>query len=435
MADQRPDPGSRARPPTDGRLAVQAGRAALLGLVVLLATTTAALSCSSRTEPAPAPPAPPPAPAVAGVTATEVVFGMASPFTGANKELGRGMKAGIELAFAAANEAGGVHGRKLRLVALDDGYEPDRTLGVMKELVEERKVFGIVGNVGSVTAGVSIPYVTEKKVLFLGALSGAPVLRKTPPDRYVFNFRPSYAEETAAAVRYLMDVLRLPASAIAVFHQDDPFGQAGLAGVQQQLKRAGGDPAKLLALTYRRNSSEVADAVARLAKAADVRAVVMVATYKAAAQFIVAARDAVERPLTFTNVSPVDSNALADDLLQAGTRYTEGVVVTQIVPLPTSRATAVTRYRGLLERHALGERPGFLTLESFVVGEILVEALRRAGPALDTEKLVATLEGIRDLDLGIGTKISFGPAEHQGSHKVWGTALQPDGAYAALDLE
>ncbi len=434
MAEPSPEQHPHERPTNTRRQRTGSRRGPLLGL--LLATCAAALSCTPQSEPtAPAAPARPPAPPVNGVSAAEVVFGMASPFSGANKELGRGMKTGLELAFAGANEAGGVHGRKLRLVALDDGYEPDRTLGVMKELVEERKVFGVVGNVGSVTAGVSIPYVSEKKVLFLGALSGAPVLRKTPPDRYVFNFRPSYAEETAAAVRYLMEVLRLPASAIACFHQDDPFGQAGLAGVQQQLKRAGADPSRLLALTYKRNSGEVAEAVARLAKTPEIKAVVMVATYKAAAQFIIGAKEAVERPLTFTNVSPVDSNALADELLQAGPRFTEGVVVTQIVPLPTSRATAVTRYRGLLERRALGERPGFLTLESFVVGEILVEALKRAGPDLDTEKLVAALEGIRDLDLGIGTKITFGPAEHQGSHKVWGTALQPDGAYTALDLE
>jgi ABC-type branched-subunit amino acid transport system substrate-binding protein len=371
-----------------------------------------------------------------GVTAAEVTFGMASPFTGATKELGRGMKTGVELAFAEANAAGGVHGRQLRLLALDDGYEPERTRAVMRELVEDRKVFGIVGNVGSITAAVSVPYVSERKVLFLGALSGAPVLRKSPPDRYVFNFRPSYAEETAAAVRYLTEVRRLPPSAIAVFRQEDDFGAAGLAGVEQQLRRAGADPSRLLVMTYRRNSGEVARAVEQLARAADVRAVVMVATYTAAAEFIERARDAVaDRPLVFTNVSAVDSNALADQLLQAGGRYTEEVVVTQIVPLPTSRSTAVARYRELLETHALGDRPGFLTLEGFVVGEILVEALRRAGPELDTERLVAALEGIRDLDLGFGTRIAFGPAEHQGSHKVWGTTLQPDGSYAPLDLE
>ncbi|HET9553540.1 MAG TPA: ABC transporter substrate-binding protein [Anaeromyxobacteraceae bacterium] len=377
----------------------------------------------------------PPRPLPNGVTAADITFGMASPFTGATKELGRGMKTGVELAFAEANAAGGVHGRQLRLLALDDGYEPERTRSVMKELVEQRKVFGIVGNVGSITAAVSVPYVGEKKVLFLGALSGAPVLRKTPPDRYVFNFRPSYAEETAAAVRYLTEVRRLPPSAIAVFRQDDDFGAAGLAGVEQQLRRIGADPSRLLVMTYRRNSGEVAKAVEQLARAAEVRAVVMVATYTAAAEFIEKARDAADRPIAFTNVSAVDSNALADQLLQAGGRYTEDVVVTQIVPLPTSRATAVARYRQLLETNALGDRPGFLTLEGFVVGEILVEALRRAGPELDTERLVAALEGIRDLDLGFGTRIAFGPGEHQGSHKVWGTTLQPDGSYAPLDLE
>jgi branched-chain amino acid transport system substrate-binding protein len=345
------------------------------------------------------------------------------------------MKTGIEAAFAAANEAGGVHGRKLRLVALDDGYEPARTRETMKELVEQRKVFAIVGNVGTPTAAVSIPYVQERKVLFFGALSGGPALRKTPPDRYVFNYRPSYAEETAAAVRYLVEVRRIPPQQIAVFMQDDEFGQAGLGGVEQQVRRYRRDPAQLLKVTYRRNSSDVTSAVARVRQnLSKVKAVVMVATYQAAIQFVQRVRD-LGAPIVLTNVSAVDSNALAEGLAGAGPRYVSDVVVTQIVPNPGSKATAVLRYRQALEKGALGEHPGFLSLEGWIVGNLLVEGLKRAGPKLDTETLVEALEGIHGLDLGIGTTISFGPSEHQGSHKVWGTMLQPDGTYKAIELE
>ena len=372
---------------------------------------------------------------VAGVSDTEVVFGMSSPFSGATKELGRGMRTGLEVAFAVASESGGVHGRKLRLMALDDGYEPERTRQVMQELLDQRKVFAIVGNVGSPTAAVSIPLVMAKKVVFFGALSGAPILRKSPPDRYVFNYRPSYAEETAAAVRYLVDVRRVEPRQIGVFYQDDAFGEAGLAGVEEQLRRYRRNPAEMVRATYQRNSADVSEAVARFRKEqGKVKAVVMVATYQAAIQFIQQAKDR-GLGLVFTNVSAVDANELADALTGAGPGYTSEVVVTQIVPLPTSKATAALRYQAALEKHAIGEKPGFLTFEGYIVGNILIEALRRAGKELDNERLVGAFESIQGVDLGIGTPITFGPADHQGSHKVWGTQLQPDGTWKAIDLE
>ncbi|HVI23974.1 MAG TPA: ABC transporter substrate-binding protein, partial [Myxococcales bacterium] len=122
----------------------------------------------------------------------DLTFGMSAALTGPAKELGRSMKTGVELAFDAVNDAGGVNGRKLRLIALDDGYEPARTIEAMKELIEKRHVAGIIGNVGTPTAAVAAPYAVEHKVLFFGAFTGAPLLRKDPPDRYVFNYRASY---------------------------------------------------------------------------------------------------------------------------------------------------------------------------------------------------------------------------------------------------
>jgi branched-chain amino acid transport system substrate-binding protein len=373
-------------------------------------------------------------PPVRGVSPTEITFGMASPFSGANRELGRGMKAGIEAAFGEVNAAGGLHGRRLRLVAMDDGYEPSRTGPVMKQLVERERIFAVVGNVGTPTAAVSVPYCLAQKVPFIGALSGSEILRKSPPDRYVFNFRPSYPEETAAAVRWLVDVRRIPPARIAVFAQEDAFGESGWLGATGELKKRGVDPARILRVGYRRNTADVTDAVAKVKeRAAALDAVVMVATYKPAAAFIRKLRDA-GLGLVTTNVSPVDANALAEELVGSGPRYTAGVVVTQVVPLPTSRAPAAVRFQEAMARYGAGEPPGFLTLEGWILGHVLAEGLRRAGSDLDPERLVAALEEIRGLDLGIGTPISFGPQEHQGSHKVWGTMLQPDGSWKQIDL-
>jgi ABC-type branched-subunit amino acid transport system substrate-binding protein len=126
---------------------------------------------------------------VRGVTDKEIRFGISAPFSGAAKELGQNMKLGIDAAFNVANAKGGVHGRQLRLVAVDDGYEPTRTAETMKQLYEQDRVFGIVGNVGTPTAVVALPYALARRMLFYGAFTGASLLRSDPPDRYVFNYR------------------------------------------------------------------------------------------------------------------------------------------------------------------------------------------------------------------------------------------------------
>ena len=138
------------------------------------------------------------------------------------------MKLGIDTAFNRVNDAGGVEGRMLRLIAADDGYEPTRTPEAMKQLYEKDQIFGIIGNVGTPTAVVAVPYALERKLLFFGAFTGANLLRNDPPDRYVFNYRASYAEETDAVVRYLVKLRRLQPRQIAVFAQQDSYGRFGI---------------------------------------------------------------------------------------------------------------------------------------------------------------------------------------------------------------
>jgi branched-chain amino acid transport system substrate-binding protein len=373
--------------------------------------------------------------APSGVTDAEVVFGMSAAFSGTAKELGRNMKVGFDVAFAAANEAGGVHGRKLSLVALDDNNEPAKAQATIRELVEKRKVFALTGNVGSAAIESYMPYLLDRQVMLFGAMSGAGFLRSDPPDRWVFNYRASYAEETAAAVRWLVEVKRIRPSEIAFFGQEDGYGESGWKGYSQTLRRYRRDPARGLRTGFKRNTVDVDDAVKRIRQAATsgkVRAVVMVATHRPAAKLI-------ERlhglGLTFTNASAVEAHELADDLGQIGARYAEGVVVTQVVPMPTARASAILRYQDQLRKFAPGERPDFLSLQAWVSAQILVEGLRRAGRNLTTDSLVEALESIRGLDLGIGVPITFGPSEHQASHKVWGTVLDASGALRPLELE
>ena len=430
-------PAKAPKAPPSAKKGGALARTVVLALAVLvLAGAAVYLQKGPTLAPRPASPAAAPAAAAAAPGEPgEIVLGMVGAFSGANRELGRGMKAGLELALAGANENGGVNGRKLKLVALDDGNEPTRAGPAMRELVDERKVFAVVGNVGSPGAEATLPIALEKKVLFFGAMAGSDLLRRAPPDRYVFNFRPSYAEEAAAATRYLLSVRHYKPEELAYFGQDDAYGEAGYSGLCQQMKAQGRDPSAVLRTRYRRNSLDVEEAAAKIGRAGSrLKGVVMFATYQTAARFIQRTKE-LGASVVYTNDSEVDSAALAESLLQARVPLSEDVLVTQVVPLPTSHASAVIRYRELLAAHALGEAPGSLSLEGYLAGSLLVEGLKRAGPAPDTEKVVAALEGMHDLDLGVGPRLGFSATEHQASHKIWGTLLQPDGTYRNVDLE
>jgi ABC-type branched-subunit amino acid transport system substrate-binding protein len=394
------------------------------------------LAAAAPAAPAPAPSSVlPTGPAVRGVTDSEIRFGIAAPLSGPAKELGRQMKLGLDTAFGAINEAGGVQGRQLRLAAVDDGYEPSRTLDAMKHLVDRDAIFGVVGNVGTPTAAVALPYTLQQRMLFFGAFTGSGILRRDPPDRYVFNYRASYAEETDATVQYLVKIRRLKPEQIAVFAQQDAYGDSGFAGVVKAVRALNGDPNKILRLNYKRNTVDVDAAVAALrAHKTPIKAVVMVPTYRAAAKFIEKTRETYPG-LIYTNVSFVGSSALADELMLLGPRYAEGVIVTQVVPALEGYSSFVLEYKRALAKQFPGEAPDYVSLEGFVVGKLLAEGLRRTGPQVDTEKLVDALETLRNFDVGLGTQLTFGRTEHQASHKIWGTQLNAEGRYQPFELQ
>jgi ABC-type branched-subunit amino acid transport system substrate-binding protein len=359
------------------------------------------------------------------------------------------MKMGIEAAFRVANASGGVQGRQLRLTAADDGYEPTRTAETMKQLYDRDQVFGLVGNVGTPTAVVALPYALDRKMLFFGAFTGAGLLRSDPPDRYVFNYRASYAEETAAMVYYLVKVRRLKPEEIAVFAQQDSYGDAGFAGVEKAIRSLrGGDQSTILRLNYQRNTVDVDEAVAELQKSfaapdrrrpavpapIPIKAVIMVPTYRAAARFIERTRDRYPN-MIYTSVSFVGSTALANELMLLGKKYATGVIVTQVVPAVDGHSSLVLDYKSALAKYFPGEAPDYVSLEGYVAANVLIAALKRNGPQLDTESLVETLENLHDLDIGLGTPVTFSRSEHQGIHKVWGSQLDATGHYRPIDLQ
>jgi ABC-type branched-subunit amino acid transport system substrate-binding protein len=237
-------------------------------------------------------------------------------------------------------------------------------------------------------------------------------------------------------VNYLVKVKHIAPEQIAVFAQQDSYGDAGFAGVAKAIRSLRGDDAAILRLNYQRNTIEVDDAVNQLLQRRrnPIKAVIMVPTYRAAAKFIEKTRD-LYPDMIYTSVSFVGSTALADELMLLGKKYATGVIVTQVVPTVDGHSSLVLNYKSALAKYFPGQESDYVSFEGYVDANVLIAALQRNGPQLDTEKLVGTLENLHDLDVGLGTPVSFSGSEHQGVHKVWGTQLDSNGHYQPLDLQ
>jgi len=352
-----------------------------------------------------------------GVSDGRIVFGQVAALSGPAKDLGQGMREGILAAFQAANRVGGIGGHALDLKSLDDGYEPERTVEATKKILDADKVFALVGAVGTPTSKAGQPIATDAKVPFVGPFTGAEFLRD-PYNRYVVNVRASYYQETEAWIEHLTKDLGI--SKIAILYQDDAFGLAGLDGVQRAMAKRN---LSLVALgSFKRNTTAVKTALLDIMKARP-EAVVTVAPYKPVAEFVRLARE-VKLNAVFVAISFVGSNSLAQELGSAGT----GVIVSQVVPFPwDTTLPVIAAYQSALAGTDSAAKPGFVTLEGYLVGRLLVEALKRVDGEPTREKLIDAV-GAAPFDFG-GFALRYGPARNQGSDQVYFTILQSDGSF------
>ena len=357
-----------------------------------------------------------------GVSADKIVFGQATALEGPASALGQGMKMGLEAAFAEINKAGGVKGRKLELKSLDDGYEPTKSIEAVKKLLEEDKVFAIAGAVGTPTAAATLPIATAAGAPFIGAFTGAEVLRE-PYKPLVMNIRASYFQETEAMVEHLTK--DLGASKIAIMYQDDAFGQAGLTGVKKALEK------RQMQLagegTFERNTVAVKAALLAIKKV-EPQAVIMISPYKPAAEFIKLAKQ-IKLDATFVNISFVGSDALAKELGPVGS----GVVVTQVVPFPKDATIPVVgRYQASLKASAPDAQPGFVSLEGYLVGRAIIAALEKVNGEPTRKALIEAVQKAGTIDLG-GFKLAYSDSSNRGSDHVFLTVIQADGSFKAVD--
>jgi branched-chain amino acid transport system substrate-binding protein len=351
-----------------------------------------------------------------GVTDNTITLGMSSPFTGPNGAYGVDMRQVIQTYFDQVNKAGGVSGRKLDLVALDDGYETERTVANTKTLIGEKRVFALLAFYGSSPTTEAMNTVFGPgKVPLVGTISGAGTLRepiaKNPNGHYMFNVRASYADETEAIVNQLVS---LGLKNIAVFYQNDGFGKSGLEGVTASLKKHNLAPSAVA--TVERNSVDVTAAIDTIAKARP-QAVVMVTLYKPTAAFVQGMKKAGQNPM-FTTLSPVGTEQLVKEL-GADAR---GIVISQVMPYPWNDIVPMVRdYQKLVGKGAYS----YYGIEAYAMARIMVEALRKTGKEPTREKLVAALEST-SADLG-GFRVGFSGTNRQGSRFVEMTVVGPGG--------
>ena len=351
-----------------------------------------------------------------GVTPTSILIGQSAAFSGPAAQLGIQMRDGAKLYFNYVNAQGGINGRRIEMKSLDDKYEPKPAAENTKRLIEQDRVFLLFAYVGTPTSQASLPIFTQARVPFVAPFTGAELLR-TPFNRYVFNVRASYYDETEHIVDHLT---RTGVRKIAVFYQNDAYGQAGLEGVKRAMAKRNLQIAALG--TVERNTTAVADAVKTI-NAAQPEATVMISAYTSVAEFVKQMKKAGSIS-QFFNVSFVGSTALAAALGDEG----YGVLISQVVPFPWSPLTPIVKEYLDLAKRAGNVEISFSTLEGYIAARVLVEGLRRAGKDLTRERFIAAMESMSNLEIG-GFLVRFAPDNHNGSQYVDLSMIGHDGKF------
>ena len=352
-----------------------------------------------------------------GVTKTTVLIGQSGPLSGSNKEFGIDIRDGVLAYFKKANDAGGVNGRKLELITLDDANDAKRSGENGRILIEDKGVLALFGYASATLSLPALPFAEKNKVPFIGPFTGAEPMRKF--RREVYNIRASYADELETIVDFYSTT---GMKRFSVIHYDDAVGKENLAAVELALTKRGLKPVSIGA--FKRNQTDLGSAVAEVVKTTpDV--IIATTLYKTTADFIKQVKKA-GAGAQFASTSFVGASALAEELGLQGT----GVVIAQVVP-PYSKSSVgiVKEYQIAMEKH-LGKKDfSFTSLEAYIGAKVLAEAIRRAGSGLTRESLFKALDSMQNVDIG-GFIVNFSPTNHNGSKFVDLTAIGRQGRFA-----
>ncbi len=355
----------------------------------------------------------------AGAQAGDLVIGQVAPLSGVLASTGKQMVLGPKIYFDHINSKGGIHGARIRHVVYDDGYKVDETVRLTRRLIDDDKAVALVGYAGTANVGELLKQgiLSQARIALVAPYTGGEPLRK-PFNPNVFHIRAGYADEAEHMVHHLTT---LGIKRIGVFYQNDAFGKAGLAGVEQALEKRG---LKLAgSASYERNTDDVSGAVAQLA-AAHADAIIMISVNKSTAGFVKAYRAAGGAAQLF-NISVVDP---AELVKLGGQANVHGLGIAQVVPYPYSPTLPVIKeYRELFRKYAPADAAiSYTSFEEFIGAKVLVEGLRRAGPNPTPEKVLQALESLGTFDAG-GFQVSFSRDNRIGSKFVEVTVIGRDG--------
>ncbi len=351
-----------------------------------------------------------------GVTADKILIGQSAGFTGSVAGSVKEQTAGAKAYFDVVNARGGVHGRKIVLESMDDGFDPKRTPEVIRKLIEEKKVFALFLSRGTPTNEAALPVLEKYKVPLIGPSTGAMSMYE-PPHKYLFPVRASYRSETFKVVDQLVS---MGIRKIAVVYTDDSFGKDGLTGVQQAMKER--NIAPVAVANHPRGTTKVEEAVATIAKA-EPQAVIMTVLADAGVAFVKQMKKSGQSPL-FMTLSNNSSNAFIKNLGEDG----PGVAISQVSPYPFSATVPIVKeFQDAIGRNK-DVGPSYASMEGFIASKVLVEGLKRAGPKPTREKLVAALESLNRFDLG-GVDVTYGPGIRTGTRYIDITIISKTGHY------
>jgi branched-chain amino acid transport system substrate-binding protein len=350
-----------------------------------------------------------------GVNEDAIVFGQAAAFTGPAATLGRELRTGIRAAFEEANRQGGVGERQLKLISYDDGYEPERSVEAARKLIEDDKVFALIGAVGTPTSTATEPMAIRAGVPFIGAFTGAEFLRE-PFNADVVNVRASYFQETETLISYLTAQRGL--TRVAVLYQDDAFGRAGLVGVSEALARRSMTIASQA--SFERNTTAVKMAALAI-RQGDPQAVVMIGPYKPCAEFVRLAR-LIGVDAQFAGISFLGSDAFAQELGGEAA----GTIVTQVMPSAEAPLPVVLAYRAALTQLDPSATPNAVSLEGYIAARLTIAALGKIEGEPTREGFLAAIRGA-SFDLG-GFALAYGRSDNRGSNRVYLTIIGADGS-------
>ncbi|MBC7481114.1 MAG: ABC transporter substrate-binding protein [Rhizobacter sp.] len=333
--------------------------------------------------------------------ADAIVVGRSLALSGPLQSYGEAKRDGGDAYIQKVNAAGGVGGRPIELVTLDDAYAPARTVENLKKIAVEREPTAFLGLFGVPTIAAALPVLVQLKIPAVGLTSGTDALR-TPLNRYAFPVRASYADEARKLVNHVKTV---NISKISVIYSENPFGQSVKDSLLAALKEAG-----LSANAFMVDPAAKDAAVAvRQAVAGEPQAVFLTMLSQAAVPVLIELTKASFHGAQYT-FSPVDTSTVTKQLGEKA----RGLAITQVVPIPSGmRIKVVAEYLQALK--ALGRgTPSFYGLEAFIEAKVLVEGLKRAGPKPTPVSLVKGLETMHDFDLG-GYYVGYKPEAHTGS--------------------